>query len=66
MKSLTTPKKEETDKKDDLSLDERIKLLKLPPQERATILAHNAEKMLSHYQNDTESQELGGGDFIDY
>ena len=42
------------DDRDDLSLDERLKLLKLPPQERATILAESTEKMLSHYRNDND------------
>ncbi|WP_330205351.1 type II toxin-antitoxin system Phd/YefM family antitoxin [Cyanobacterium sp. Dongsha4] len=50
----------------DLTLAERLAILKLPPEERAKILRESAEKMLFHYQENQEWQDLSGGDFIDY
>lgn len=50
----------------DLSLEQRLKILKLPRDQRAKILSDSAEAILSHYENDTQWQELSGGDFIDY
>jgi hypothetical protein len=50
----------------DLSLEQRSQIFKLPPDQRAKILSESAEAMLSHYENDTQWQELSGGDFIEY
>jgi prevent-host-death family protein len=50
----------------DLTIQERLAILKLPPEERAKILRESAEKMLSHYQENEEWQDLSGGDFIEY
>lgn len=50
----------------DLSFEERLAILNLPSEERAKILRESAEKMLSHYQENQEWQDLSGGDFIDY
>ncbi len=44
----------------------RREFIKLPIEERRRILAEQAEVMLSHYQEDTEWQELQTGDLIDY
>jgi acyl-CoA reductase-like NAD-dependent aldehyde dehydrogenase len=44
----------------------RREFLKLPLEERRRILAQQAELMLSHYQQDTEWQELETGDLVDY
>jgi len=50
----------------DLTIEERLAILKLTPSERATILSQSADKMLAHYQQNQEWQDLSGGDFIDY
>lgn len=50
----------------DLTLAERLAILKLPPEERAKTLRESAEKMLSHYQENQEWQDFSGGDFIEY
>ncbi len=47
------------------SLQERQAFLKLPITERRHILEAQAEVMLSHYQQDSEWQELMAGDIID-
>ncbi|MBL1208713.1 type II toxin-antitoxin system prevent-host-death family antitoxin [Geminocystis sp. GBBB08] len=52
--------------KQDLSLEERLAILRLPEEERSQILLESADKMLSHYQNNSEWQELSGGDFVEY
>lgn len=49
-----------------LSLDQRQAFLKLPIEERRRILEAQAEKMISHYQEDSEWKELMAGDIIDY
>ncbi|MGB3692037.1 MAG: hypothetical protein WBG70_16620 [Spirulinaceae cyanobacterium] len=49
-----------------LSLEQRLALLKLPIAERRRILESQAEKMLNHYQQDSEWQELMSGDIINY
>jgi len=48
------------------SLKRRLAFLKLPMTERRNILESQAEIMLSHYQQDSEWQELMAGDIIDY
>lgn len=50
----------------DLSLEERLAILRLPQEERSKILKESTDKMLSHYQTNKEWQELSGGDFIEY
>ncbi len=49
-----------------LSLEQRRAFLKLPLAERRLILETQAEKRLSHYQENSEWQELMTGDIIDY
>lgn len=49
-----------------LDLEKRKAFLKLPIAERRRIMEAQADKMLSHYQEDTEWQELMAGDIIDY
>ena len=44
----------------------RQEFMQLPLEERRTILAKQAERMLPHYQKDREWQELETGDLIDY
>jgi hypothetical protein len=48
------------------SLKQRLAFLKLPMTERRSILKSQADLMLSHYQQDSEWQELMTGDIIDY
>jgi hypothetical protein len=48
------------------SLEERLAFIKLPIDERRRILANQAEKMLTHYQQNTEWQELMSGDISEY
>lgn len=48
------------------SLEQRLAFLKLPMAERRHILESQAERMLAHYQQDSEWQELMTGDIIDY
>jgi len=44
----------------------RQEFMQLPIEKRRTILAKQAERMLPHYQEDREWQELETGDLIDY
>ncbi|MFM6045339.1 MAG: hypothetical protein ACKPCC_22495 [Dolichospermum sp.] len=48
------------------SLKQRLAFLKLPMTERRNILESQADVMLSHYQQDSEWQELMAGDIIEY
>ncbi len=48
------------------SLRQRLAFLKLPMDKRRHILEGQADKMLIHYQQDPEWQELMTGDIIDY
>jgi hypothetical protein len=50
---------------DELNLDERRAFLRQPLAERRTILARQAEEMLTHYQSSNEWRELMAGDIID-
>jgi hypothetical protein len=49
-----------------VSLDQRRAFLKLPLGERHRILQAQAETLITHYQTDTEWQELQAGDLIEY
>jgi hypothetical protein len=49
-----------------LSLEQRLAFLKLPLEQRRLIMASQAEAMSTHYQENTEWQELMAGDIIDY
>ena len=49
-----------------LSLSQRRAFLKLPLAERHRLLQAQAETLITHYQTDTEWQELQAGDVIDY
>ncbi len=44
----------------------RREFMKLPLEERRSILAAQAELMLLHYEQDREWQKLQTGDLIDY
>ncbi|MDD1414822.1 hypothetical protein MEN41_09280 [Dolichospermum sp. ST_con] len=54
------------DKKQNISLKQRQDFLKLSITERRSILESQAETMLTHYQQNSEWQELMTGDIIDY
>lgn len=41
-------------------------LLQMPLEQRHQILAAQAEAIAQHYQENTDWQELGAGDFINY
>ena len=60
------PDLDESSSEVDLSVEQRLHLLRLPKDKRAQILGECADKMLSHYQNNTQWQELSSGDFIEY
>jgi transcriptional regulator with XRE-family HTH domain len=47
-----------------LSLVERRAFMKLPLEERRRIMAKQAERMASHYEDDREWRQFQGGDFI--
>jgi hypothetical protein len=49
-----------------LTIEQRLDFLKLPISERRQILESQAEKMLAHYQQETEWQDLMAGDIIEY
>ena len=57
---------ENKDNKECFDLEKRKAFLKLPISERRRIMEAQADKMLSHYQEDAEWQELMAGDIIDY
>ncbi|MGY6529608.1 MAG: type II toxin-antitoxin system Phd/YefM family antitoxin [Cyanobacterium sp.] len=64
---LSTPEKFSANLDDrDLTLAEKLAMLKSPKEERANILKNSVEKILSHYAEDKQRQDLEGGDFIDY
>ena len=44
----------------------RRSLLKMSLEQRRQILAQQVEKMVEHYQQNTEWKELGAGDIIEY
>ena len=44
----------------------RRSLLKMSLEQRRQILAQQTEKMVEHYQQNTEWKELGAGDIIEY
>lgn len=50
----------------EFSLEQHRAFLKLPLAKRRLILETQAEKILSHYQENSEWQELMIGDIIDY
>lgn len=55
-----------TENSDFIDLERRKAFLKLPISERRRIMSDQADKMLSHYQKDSEWQKLMAGDIIDY
>jgi hypothetical protein len=57
---------EEVNKNSPFSLAHRKAFLKLSISERQRILEAQSEAILSHYQEDSEWQELMAGDIIDY
>ncbi len=66
MQKLSTfPRQEQIETNKDLTLDERRAFLRKPLTERRSILAQQAEKMLTHYQSSDEWRELMAGDIID-
>jgi hypothetical protein len=59
MQSSTPPEAQQ------LSIDRRRAFLKLPLEERRQILQKQAENLITHYQTDTEWQDLQVGDLIE-
>ena len=57
---------EDIEMEQSLTLIQRRAFMKLPLEERRRILAQQAEKMVAHYEEDTEWRELGGGDVVEY
>lgn len=51
---------------DNLTVEDRLSILKLPLKERQQLLKNQAEMMVSHYQENLEWQEFTGGDLIEY
>ena len=49
-----------------LTLKQRRDVLKLPLEERRRLLQQQAEIMATHYENNTEWQDLQPGDLIEY
>jgi Zn-dependent peptidase ImmA (M78 family)/DNA-binding XRE family transcriptional regulator len=45
---------------------ERRAFMKLPLEERRRLLAEQAEKLVAHYDQDSEWRDLEAGDFVDY
>jgi hypothetical protein len=58
------PHQEQIETNKDLTLDERRAFLRKPLAERRSILAQQAEEMLTHYQYSNEWRELMAGDII--
>lgn len=63
---ISQPDTSTSDNNQSFSLEQRQAFLKLPLAERRRILATQAETMVSHYQKDSDWQELMAGDIIDY
>jgi hypothetical protein len=59
--AIPTPDEEQS-----ISLEKRQAFLKLPLAERRRILENQAEIMVSHYQQNSDWQELMAGDIIEY
>ena len=49
-----------------LSLEDRLKFMKLPLDERRQILQRQADAMSTHYEQDSEWREWQTGDLIEY
>ena len=49
-----------------LSLVKRKNFMKLPLEERRRLMVEQAEKLASHYKDDTEWKDLGAGDFSEH
>lgn len=49
-----------------LTLSQRQAFLKLPLEERRSILAQQAEAMVAYYEQNPEWRELVGGDIFEY
>lgn len=50
----------------DLTLSQRQTFLKLPLEERRSILTEQAEAMVAYYEQNPERKELQGGDILEY
>lgn len=61
-----TSANDSSEQEENLSLEQRIAFLKLPISERRRILQEQADTMITHYQQNSEWQELMSGDIIDY
>ena len=57
---------EEIDNEIPMSLVQRRSFMKLPLEERRRLMLEQAEKLISHYEDDKGWRELGGGDFVEH
>lgn len=57
---------EEEADEEDFTLEERIEFLRKSPAEQGKMLAEQAEKMRSYYEQDTEWKEWLAGDIVEY
>ena len=51
---------------DSLTLTERRALMKLPVEDRRRLLAEQADKISSHYEQDQEWREIGRGEVVEH
>ncbi|MGB3295912.1 MAG: hypothetical protein WBB01_23255 [Phormidesmis sp.] len=63
---LTPQSSEEDDDEDDLSIEERLAILRKPPKERGEILAKQAEAMQAYYEQNTEWKDWPVEDIVEY
>lgn len=54
------------DDDEDLSIEERLAILRKPPAERGRILAEQAEAMQTHYEQNIEWQDWPVEDIVEY
>ncbi|WP_121970612.1 hypothetical protein [Leptolyngbya sp. BC1307] len=57
---------EDEDDEDDLTIEERLEILRKPPKERGEILAKQAEAMQAYYEQNTEWKDWPVDDIIEY
>ncbi|MGI8934592.1 MAG: hypothetical protein ACR2FS_11015 [Phormidesmis sp.] len=57
---------EEEEDEDDLTIEERLEILRKPPKERGEILAKQAEAMQAYYEQNTEWKDWPVDDIIEY
>ena len=57
---------DEEEDEDDLTIEERLEILRKPPKERGEILAKQAEAMQAYYEQNTEWKDWPVEDIIEY